>query len=196
MKAIVGTVVAVLLVQLFGAIVFIYSGMFNVAANEPHWSVTHAILETVRVRSIKLQAAAIKPPDNLAEHRMVVAGTAHFAEHCSSCHTAPGVEASELAKGMYPKPPVLTTSAKQWSPGELFWIIRHGIKMSGMPAWPDHSDEDIWNIIAFLGKLPNMTEQDYGGLVKESMEAGGHATHGGTGAGAECAPQHRAAGHC
>jgi mono/diheme cytochrome c family protein len=194
MKAIVGTVVAVLLAELLGAVAFIYSGVFNVAATDPHWSATHAVLETARVRSIRVQAVGIKPPNKLGEHMMVVAGTSHFAEHCSSCHTAPGVEASELAKGMYPRPPALTDSAKQWSPGELFWIIRHGIKMSGMPAWPDHSDDDIWNIVAFLGKLPKMTEQDYGALVKESMEAGGHKTHGGPEP--ECAPQHRAAGHC
>ena len=97
---------------------------------------------------------------------------------------------------MYPKPPALTASAKQWSPGELFWIIRNGIKMSGMPAWPDHRDDDIWSIIAFLQKLPNMSEQDYGKLVKESMEAGGHRTPAGPETGAECAPKHRAAGHC
>jgi mono/diheme cytochrome c family protein len=110
------------------------------------------------------------------------------------CHSAPGVETSELAKGMYPAPPVLTHTSKQWSPGELFWIIRNGIKMSGMPAWPDHSDDDIWSIVAFLQKLPGMSEQDYGNLIKESMAAGGHA-HGGPGS-TDCAPQHRAAGHC
>jgi cytochrome c553 len=190
MKAIVGTVVVVLLVEVLGAVAFIYSGIFNVAATDPHWSFTHSVLETARVRSIKVHAAGIKAPGNLGDHKMVVSGTSHFAEHCSSCHTAPGVDASELAKGMYPKPPTLA-SANQWSPGELFWIIRHGIKMSGMPAWPDHSDEDIWSIIAFLQKLPKMSEQDYGSLVKESMEAGGHKTQGN-----DCAPQHRAAGHC
>ncbi len=184
MKTIVGTVVVVLLVEVLGAIAFIYSGVFNVAATDPHWSVTHAVLETARMRSIKAQAAGMKAPANLGERKMVVAGTSHFAAHCSSCHAAPGVEATELAKGMYPKPPALTQSANQWSAGELFWIIRHGIKMSGMPAWPDHSDDDIWSIIAFLQKLPKMNEQDYGNLVKESME------------GNDCTPQHRAAGHC
>ena len=62
MKAIVGTVVAVLLLQMLGAIAFIYAGMFNVAANDPHWSITHAVLERARVRSIKVHAAGIKVP--------------------------------------------------------------------------------------------------------------------------------------
>ena len=138
----------------------------------------------------------VKPPADLTGHKRVVAGTSHFAEHCSSCHSAPGVVSGELAKGMYPQPPVLTDAASQWSSGERFWIIRNGIKMSGMPGWPDHSDEDIWNIVAFLGRLPAMTETDYGNLVKESLKAGGHATHGGPPADQECAPEHRAAGHC
>src|SRR5262249_31819933 len=158
-----------------------------VAANDPHWSFTHRVLEIARVRSIKAQAGSLKAPGDLGEQAQVVSGTSHFAEHCSSCHTAPGVEASELAKGMYPRPPILTKAAKQWSDAELFWIIRNGIKMSGMPAWPDHSNDDIWSIVAFLKKLPAMSEQDYGNLVKEAMAAAGHKTHGSSQE--ECAPQ-------
>jgi len=196
MKAIGATILAVLAAQALGAVAFVYSGVFNVAATDPHWGVTHAILEATRVRSIKAQAWGVKPPANLADHKRVVGGTSHFAEHCSSCHSAPGVDVGEIAKGMYPPPPVLKDASRQWSSGELFWIIRNGIKMSGMPAWPDHSDEDIWNIVAFLGRLPAMTETDYGNLVKESLQAGGHATHGSPPADQDCAPQHRAAGHC
>jgi mono/diheme cytochrome c family protein len=195
MKTVVATTIAVLVVQILAAIGIAFAGMFNVAATDQHWSLTHAIMEAARVRSIRVHAAAIKPPGELGDHKRVVAGTSHFAEHCSSCHSAPGVERGEMAKGMYPSPPILTSAAIQWAPGELFWIIRNGIKMSGMPAWPDHSDEDIWDIIAFLNKLANMSEQDYGNLVKESMEAGGHKAHGDS-SGEECAPQHRAAGHC
>jgi mono/diheme cytochrome c family protein len=195
MKKVLATVVVVLVVQLVAGIAFVYSGMLNVAATEPHWSLTYAVLETARVRSIKVHAAGNRPPDNLMNHTRIVAGTSHFSEHCASCHSAPGVETGELAKGMYPAPPALTGSARQWKPGELFWIIRNGIKMSGMPAWPDHSDDDIWNIIAFLNKLPSLSEQDYGNLVKEAIAAGGHKTHGAP-ASEECAPQHRATGHC
>ncbi len=196
MKAIGGTILAVLAGEALAAAAFVYCGVFNVAATDPHWGVTHTILETARARSIKAQAAGIKAPNNLADHKRVVAGTAHFAEHCSSCHSAPGVEAGEMAKGMYPQPPVLKDAAKQWSPSESFWIIRHGIKMSGMPAWPSHSDDDIWNIVAFLELLPTMSEKDYGTLIKESMEAGGHSMHGTPASDPDCAPQHRAAGHC
>jgi mono/diheme cytochrome c family protein len=196
MKAIGGTILVLLAVQALAAMAFIYSGVYSVAATDPHWSITHSFLETARVQSVRAQASGIKVPENLADHKRVVAGTSHFAEHCSTCHSAPGVEAGEMAKGMHPLPPVLKDAARRWSPGELFWMVRNGIKMTGMPAWPSHSDEDIWDIVAFLGRLPTMSEKDYGALVKESMEAGGHAAHGSPPPGQDCAPNHRAAGHC
>ena len=192
------TILAILAVQALGATAFIYSGAFNVAATDPHWPVTTSIIETARLRSIRAHAAAIKVPSDLDAHRRVVAGTSHFAEHCSSCHSAPGVGAGEAAMGMYPQPPVLKAAARRWSSGEMFWIIRNGIKMSGMPSWPSHSDEDIWNIVAFLQRLADMTEQDYASLVKETIATGGHRAHGSTppGQGQDCAPEHRSAGHC
>jgi mono/diheme cytochrome c family protein len=194
MKAIIGTVLVLLAVEMAAATGFICSGLFNVAATDPHWSLIYGVLESARVRSVKAHAAGLKAPDNLADHKRVVEGTSHFAEHCSSCHSAPGVEAGDAAKGMYPRPPALAEAARKWSPAEMFWMIRNGIKMSGMPAWPDHSDEDIWNIVAFLGQLPKITEQDYANLIKESLVAGGHQTHDGRST--DCAPEHRAAGHC
>jgi mono/diheme cytochrome c family protein len=195
MKTVLATVVAVLAVQALVVAAFIYSGAYNVAATDQHWSLTHTILEAARVRSIKMHAAGLKPPDNLDDHKRVVEGTSHFAGGCAMCHSAPGVEPNEIAKAMYPSPPVLTNAATQWTPGELFWIVRNGIKMSGMPAAADHSDDEIWSIVAFLNKLGGMSEQDYGSLVKESIEAGGgHAAHGG--GSEDCAPKHRAAGHC
>jgi mono/diheme cytochrome c family protein len=195
MRTILATTLVILVVQVLGTAAAIYSGVFNVAATDAHWSLTQVVIDVARTRSIKARAAGIVPPVNLADHKRVVAGTSHFAEYCVSCHSAPGVLSGELAKGMYPQPPVLTDSAKQWSPGELFWIIQNGIKMSGMPSWPGLSDDDLWNIIAFLQKLPGMSEQNYGELVKEAIAARGHAT-GGSAAPDGCAPERRAAGHC
>jgi mono/diheme cytochrome c family protein len=171
MRTILATILAVVLVQVLGTAAGVYSGVFNVAATDPHWSLTQMVIDVARVRSIKARAPRIAPPVNLADQQRVVAGASHFAEHCASCHSAPGVLSGELAKGMYPQPPVLTDSAKEWSPGELFWIIRNGIKMSGMPSWPGLSDDDLWNIVAFLQKLPSMSEQDYGNLVKETTRS-------------------------
>lgn len=178
MKAMIIALGTVGAAALLGGAAFIYLGVFNVAANDPHWPITCRILETARVQSVKARARGISAPANLNDHARIVAGTAHFADHCASCHSAPGVEAEDMAEGMYPKPPALTDAAKKWTPGELFWIVRNGIKMSGMPSWADHGDDDLWNAVAFIEKLPGMSDADYGKLVAESAAAGGHMMHG------------------
>jgi mono/diheme cytochrome c family protein len=179
MRRVLITIAVLAVLGAAGAATMVWLGMFNVAANEPHWPITHWVLEAARVRSIKASAAGIVAPASLGDERRAVSGTSHFAAHCATCHAAPGVPADEFAEGMYPTPPVLTDAARIYTPGELFWILRHGIKMSGMPAWPDHSDDDLWDIIAFLERLPTMSEQDYGMLIMASMHAGGHHMHGG-----------------
>src|SRR5947209_6783684 len=130
MLRIAGTAMVLVLVALAGAAAVVLSGANNVAATEKHSGLTHSLLEVARVRSVKAHAAGIVPPTDLDNEARVVAGTSHFAEHCAMCHTAPGVEAQDLADGMYPRPPVLTDAARRYAPGELFWILRNGIKMS------------------------------------------------------------------
>jgi mono/diheme cytochrome c family protein len=178
MRTVLVTVAALAGAAVLGGAAFIYSGAYDVAATAPHWPLTHRILEAARVRSIKAHAAGIVPPGDLGDRARVVAGTSHFAEHCAMCHAAPGVEAQDLAEGLYPKPPVLTDVARRYTPGELFWILKNGIKASGMPSWGDHGDEDLWNTVAFMERLPGMSEQDYGKLVMAAMAAGGHHMHG------------------
>jgi mono/diheme cytochrome c family protein len=177
MKTVIVSVAAVALAAALIVGAFIYLGIFNVAADDPHWPVTYRIMETARVRSIATHAASIQAPPDLDDHARIVAGTSHFSEHCSACHSAPGVEADDMAEGMYPKPPTLIAARLKWTPSELFWIVKHGIKMSGMPSWADHSDDDLWNTVAFLEQLPGMSQADYERLVEES-KAGGHAMHG------------------
>ena len=81
---------------------------------------------------------------------------------CVDCHLAPGMDSSEIRQGLLPKPPKLQEVVDEWKPAELFWIIKNGVKMTGMPAWgPTHSDAKIWAIVAFLEKLPHMTAAQY-----------------------------------
>lgn len=172
------TIVPVLLVVLGGA-AFLYSGAYDVAATTPHWQITQWALETARVRSVRAHAAAIADPSGLDDEAKLIMGTDHFAAHCAVCHGAPGVRKGDIAKGLYPEPPNLAGAAKLYRPAELFWILKHGIKMTGMPAWSDHTDEELWATVAFLEKLPTMSEQDYAKLIIASMAMGGHH-HGGT----------------
>jgi mono/diheme cytochrome c family protein len=181
MRAIAAILIAVVVVLLSGFVV-IYTGLYDVAATEPHSPVTSWLLETARTRSIKAHAAGIQVPPGLNDPAKLIIGVDHYAAHCAVCHGAPGVPKGDLAHGLYPQPPDLAEAAKPYSPGELFWILKHGIKMSGMPAWSDHSDEELWATVAFLEKLPDMSEQDYAGLVIRSMtQTGGHYHSGAAG---------------
>ena len=178
MRIITALLIAALVVVLSG-FVAIYAGAYDVAATAPHWPVTSWLLATARTRSFKTHAAGIALPPGFDDPAMVIVGVGHFAAHCAVCHGAPGVPKGDIAHGLYPPPPDLARTATLYSPAELFWIVKHGIKMSGMPAWTDHSDEELWATVAFLKKLPGISEQDYAGLVMASMAQSGH-NHAGT----------------
>jgi mono/diheme cytochrome c family protein len=174
MRTIITSVLIAGLVVLLGGLGFVYSGRYDVAATAPHWQVTRWVLETARVTSIKAHAAGIAVPPGLDDPAKILIGVEHFAAHCAVCHGAPGVPKGDIARGLYPPPPDLAKAAPLYGPAELFWILKHGIKMTGMPAWNDHSDEELWATVAFLETLPSMTEQDYAKLVMASIAQGGH----------------------
>ena len=173
MRVITALLTAALLVVLSG-FAAIYAGAYDVAATSPHWPVTTWLLTTARTRSIKAHAANIQTPPGLDDPAKVLIGVGHFAAHCAVCHGAPGVPKGDIAQGLYPPPPDLAKSAPLYTPAELFWIVKHGIKMTGMPAWSDHNDDELWATVAFLQKLPGMSEQYYAKLVVASIARGGH----------------------
>jgi mono/diheme cytochrome c family protein len=183
MRTVVLTLLAVVIPGIAGGFTFIYAGVYDVSATQPHWPITYWAMDTTRVQSVKARAAGIRPPPDLMDDANVVTGTEHFAAHCASCHGAPGVPRGDIAQGLYPRPADLRESARRYTPGELFWILKNGIKMSGMPAWADHSDEELWATVAFIEKLPGMSEADYAKLIMESMKhGGGRHNHGGSNA--------------
>jgi mono/diheme cytochrome c family protein len=179
MRTVLATLAISFAIVLIGGAVFVYSGVYDIGATTPHWPITHWVMETARVRSIKAHAAGISAPPGLDDPAKLLIGTEHFAAHCAVCHGAPGVPKGDIAQGLYPQPPDLAVTASGYSEGELFWIVKRGIKMTGMPAWIDHSDEELWAIVAFIKELPGMSEQDYARLVMASMAHGGHH-HGGS----------------
>jgi len=174
MRTIIASLLIAAVVFLLGAAAVIFAGLYDVAATTPHWSATSWLLETTRTRSVKAQAAGIVVPPGITDPAKVIIGVEHYAAHCAVCHGAPGVPQGDIARGLYPPPPNLATAASPYSPAELFSILKHGIKMTGMPAWSDHSDDELWATVAFLEKLPGMSEQDYAKLVMASIAHGGH----------------------
>jgi mono/diheme cytochrome c family protein len=161
------------------AAAILYTGVYDVAATDAHWPITQRLLDFGRRHSVATHAQGIKPPANLDNPDRLALGVSHFAAHCAMCHGAPGVPKDDIAQGMYPSPPDLAIASQQYTDAQLFWILRHGIKMTGMPAWPDHSDDDLWAIVAFLKKLPGMSESDYAKLIMNNVMHGMMHHHGG-----------------
>ncbi|MCE5198655.1 MAG: cytochrome c [Armatimonadota bacterium] len=157
----VGLIIGIIIVLIALGILFIYSGIYSVAANYPDSAPSAWVLSTTMERSVRYHAEGIKIP-NLNNPKMVQAGFEHYQEDCVMCHGAPGVKVGEVSRGLNPAPPELTEVANDWKPNELFWITRNGIRMTGMPAWGVvDSDKEIWRTVAFMQKLPSMTPSEY-----------------------------------
>lgn len=166
-------VAGVAIALIAGAGVYLWSGAYDVAADVPHWPFTGQFLETAREHSIAQRAGGIEVPE-LGDDAKIRQGAGNYDAMCAGCHLAPGVEQSELAAGLNPPPPNLSRHEVA-TPAEAFWTIKHGVKMTGMPAWGAHMDDDaIWGIVALMQRLPEMTPARYRELVAAS---GGHS-HG------------------
>ena len=137
------TVILIAIVGMLAGAALIYGGAFNPAADEPHSGIVFFLAQAARERSIALRSRGIAVP-NLTDPKSIAAGASEYAEMCTSCHLAPGMEDNELRPGLYPHPPNLADyrhdaeqhpRAAHTSAARQSWIIKHGIKMTGMPAW-------------------------------------------------------------
>lgn len=145
--------------------IFLYFGFYNIAADAPHSRPVFAVLERLRDRSIAVRARGIAVPSDLGSPTRVATGAGLYGEMCQSCHLAPGIAPTEIAQGLYPAAPQLAKD-NDLSPAEQFWVIKHGVKLTAMPAWgKTHPDDLIWDMVAFLRKMPAMTPQQYTAAV-------------------------------
>jgi mono/diheme cytochrome c family protein len=125
-------------------------------------------LETAVAR----RARALAVPDEYRELRNPVLrndesvrnGMEHFADHCAACHANDGSGDTEMGKSMFPPAPDMRVSATQsLSDGELFYIIEHGVRFTGMPAWGTGTiagEESSWHLVHFVRYLPDMTPEE------------------------------------
>jgi len=159
--------------------VFVASGIYPMGADVPHNKLTYWLLETMREQSIENASKDIVVP-LLNDSEQLLAGGSDYNNMCAGCHLQPGVNQSELGIGLYPSPPNLSLKEEEHghdgasdghgdpeqSSRRQFWIIKHGIKASGMPAWGlTHEDQRIWAMVAFLQKLPELTPEQYQALT-------------------------------
>ncbi|HKC25231.1 MAG TPA: cytochrome c [Thermoanaerobaculia bacterium] len=134
------------------------TGSIDVAATAPPFPLEQKLAPWTLDRSVAKRAAALQNPVS-KDPAALAAGLDHYRENCVVCHGAPGVEMGEAGKGLNPPPPLLDAPAVQSrTDGQMFWIVKNGIRMTGMPAWgPTHKDEEIWHIVAFMRHLPQIT---------------------------------------
>lgn len=160
------------------ALIYAWSGVYNIAATKPHWEITLYFVETLRDRSIAIRIDDIRVPD-LDDPKFREQAFSHYHEMCRFCHGAPAYPAVEFAKGLYPVPPEMTSGniQKLRSEAEIYWIMKHGIKMTGMPAFgPTHGENELWGITALVKEMPRMDPDHYREQVDNENGTGhGHA---------------------
>ncbi|MCQ4189156.1 c-type cytochrome [Methylocystis suflitae] len=153
--------VGVALVLALAVLFFAWSGLYNVAASQPHWALTRWFLDFGLRRSVETHSASITPP-TLEDKNLVILGAGHFDGGCAPCHGAPGGHNDPIVDRMLPAPPELNRAASNWSTEQLFWIVKHGLKFTGMPAWvAQQRDDEVWAVVAFLRALPQMSASQY-----------------------------------
>lgn len=141
---------------------FIYSGIYNVAATQEHNPLVYWVLNTLQERSVQAHAGNEDLPEITGNRELKQIGYRHYQGSCMMCHGAPGIERSAVGKGLNPHPPNLSEEIPEWAAAEVFWILKHGIRMTGMPAFgPTHSREDLAGMTAFALELPQLSRQEF-----------------------------------
>ena len=153
------------LLMLF-AYAYVKFGVYDVGASKPHTNFTQWLTHETMVHSVKRHAKGIEAPASFTSDQ-VSAGFCAYETHCVACHGAAGVARREWVSGLEPSPPYLLDIHPRFSRGELFWIVKNGIKMTGMPSWKNEmTDAEIWSVVAWLegsAKLPPQTYSHWRG---------------------------------
>ncbi len=145
--------------------VFIFAGVYNIGADAPHYTPVYMALEQLRDRAITHHARNIVVPADLNSPARIAIGAGLYTEMCTGCHLGPGLEKTEMSQGLYPQAPELARGQGR-SAAEQFWTIKHGLKLSAMPAWGrTHDDQLIWNMVAFVRALPKMSPEQYKAMI-------------------------------
>jgi cytochrome c553 len=155
------TVMALACAVAIGAMLVVVSGVVPIKASSGHWTITAKLLDFAKLRSVSTHSLAIDAPP-LDDEALLLRGASHYENGCYSCHGGPGKGVPPLMKAMTPPPPELQSAASRFTAEQLFTIVKHGIKFTGMPAWPvQQRDDEVWAVIAFLRKMPDLDATEY-----------------------------------
>jgi len=170
MRFILGFLTALVLLVIAAA-ALVYSGWYNVAAVEGFHPGLAWALHTTMERSVRQHAAGLVPPADL--QALAPNGFDDFDEMCVQCHGAPGKEKGEVGKGLAPQAPDLVDAAQRWRPAQIFWIVKNGVHMTGMPAFGrTHEDQRLWAIVAFVSTLPSIAPEKYEEMIAKNSGKG------------------------
>jgi mono/diheme cytochrome c family protein len=142
---------------------FFFGGFYNIAASVDDPQLVSWALPKVREASIDRHSAGLAPPMSLDDQAVIQAGARAFAQRgCVYCHGAPGVEWAKFSEGMHPDPPDLK-EVKDDEPRMIFWVIKNGINMTGMPSFAKAGadDKEIWSIVAFVKKFGSVKAEEF-----------------------------------
>ncbi len=156
----------------FGGLLAAWSGVYNIAASSEHFTITRWFFTFAMRNSVGTHSLLISPPSNLDDPDLIALGAGHYQGGCSPCHGAPGDQPNPIVMQMLPAPPLLQSRVSKWRDRELFWIVKNGIKYTGMPAWAGQArDDEVWSVVAFLRHLPRLNGESYQALAYGSAAA-------------------------
>jgi cytochrome c553/cytochrome c5 len=162
-----------LVVMAVGGFILTASGVIPIKASSGHWAVTRWLLQFSKQRSVSTNSLGVDAPP-LDEARLVLKGAGAYETNCLACHGSPSLPAPRVARGMTPQPPYLPPVLSKYEDAEVFYIVKHGIKFTGMPAWPAQGrDDEVWAMVAFLRALPRLDAAGYERLVRGEAAASG-----------------------
>jgi len=164
------TLASTTLLAVLGTAVVMRAGWYNVGAIIDHWQITFSLMQRAMRYSVQHHARDIvAPPFNGA---LVRRGALVYRDQCVQCHGGPGVAPEGIGLSMQPQPGPLVHMTQRWQSAEIYWIVRNGVKMTGMPAWQYRlSDDDLWAVTALVEHLPQLSPEDYAALVSAAEGA-------------------------
>jgi cytochrome c553 len=166
-------VLATIVLMILLALIFMASGAYNVAASDRHLLITRELIAFTLRRSVETRSMFVQVPTQ-TEDDLVALGANHFNSACAPCHGSPAKRRNPIVLRMLPAPPPLGDVAEKWNPSQLFWIVKHGLKYTGMPAWPgERRDDEVWAVVAFLERLQDMEQAEYRRLIGAADQTGG-----------------------
>jgi mono/diheme cytochrome c family protein len=149
-----------------GGLAFMESGIYDVSASSGHNPLVAWVLHETYMQSLHRHAKDIVVPADLVSAANFQAGARLYNSTCVYCHGAPGRELSSIGQGILPLAPPLLDAHRRNNPKLMFWVIKNGVKMTGMPSFgKTQSDQAMWQLAAFLSTGRGISAQDYDALV-------------------------------